>query len=100
MLAWAGAGHRAPSRARVLEVVAVVTLTAVVATVALLALRPLAATLLEPGDGRTPAAALTVSGSAVAAGACWLVLTLLVSVVGMHLAATSQSTVEVLRGED
>ena len=100
MLAWAGAGQRAPSRARFLEVAAVVALTAGVSTVALLALHPLAATLLEPGDGRTPAAALTVSGSALAAGACWLVLTLFVSVVGMHLAATSQSAVEVLRGDD
>ena len=62
MLAWAGAGRHAPGRARVLEVAVVLALSAVLASVALLALRPLAHILLEPGDGRTPAAAAPPAG--------------------------------------
>ena len=72
MLAWAGAGQRAPARARVLEVAVVLALSAVLSSVALLALRPMAHILLEPGDGRTPAAVLVVPGSALLAGAVWL----------------------------
>src|SRR6478735_2721918 len=100
MLAWAGAGLRTPARARVLEVTVVLAVSAVLASVALLALRPMAHILLEPGDGRTPAAALLLPGSALLAGAIWLLVAATAAVVGMALAARAQSTVEVLRGED
>ena len=101
MLAWTGAGLRTPARARVLEVTVVLAVSAVLASVALLALRPMAHILLEPGDGRTPAAALLLPGSALLAGAIWL----LVAAArppssAWHWPARAQSTVEVLRGED
>jgi hypothetical protein len=100
MLAWAGAGPRTPARARVLEVAVVLAVSAVLASVALLSLRPMAHILLEPGDGRTPEAVLLVPGSALIAGAAWLLVAATAAVVGMALAARAQSTVEVLRGED
>jgi hypothetical protein len=100
MLAWTGAGRDAPGRARGLEVAAVLTLSCGLAALALLALRPLAHLLLEPGDGRTPPAVLVVPGSALLAAAAWLAVAALAAVAGMVLAASSQSTVEVLRGED
>ena len=78
----------------------VLAVSAVLASVALLALRPMAHILLEPGDGRTPAAALLLPGSALLAGAIWLLVAAAAAVVGMALAARAQSTVEVLRGED
>ena len=100
MLAWAGAGLRTPARARVVEVAVVLAVSAVLASVALLSLRPMARILLEPGDGRTPEAVLLVPGSALLAGAVWLLVAATAALVGMALAARSQSTVEVLRGED
>ena len=78
----------------------VLVVSAVLASVALLSLRPMAHILLEPGDGRTPEAVLLVPGSALIAGAVWLLVAAAAAVVGMALAARAQSTVEVLRGED
>ncbi len=100
MLAWSGAGRRTPVRARVTELGVVLALSAALAAGALLALRPLAGTLLEPGDGLDPEATLVVPASALLAGGGWLVLTALVAVLGTVLAASSQPAVEVLRGED
>ena len=100
MLAWTGAGPRTTSRARVLEAAVVLALSAALAALGLLALRPMAHILLEPGDGRTPVAVLVVPGSALLAGAAWLLVTATAAIVGMALAARAQSTVEVLRGED
>ncbi len=100
MLAWTGAGRHAPGRARALEVAVGITLSCALSALALLALRPLAQLLLEPGDGRTPPAALAIPGSALLAAAAWLAAAALAAAVGMALAASSQSTVEVLRGED
>ena len=100
MLAWTGAGRHAPGRARCLEVAVVLALSCALAALALLALRPLAHLLLEPGDGRTPEAVLVIPGSAVLAAAAWLAVAALAAVAGMVVAASSQSTVEVLRGED
>jgi hypothetical protein len=100
MLAWTGAGRHAPGRARALEVAVGLTLSCALSALALLALRPLAQLLLEPGDGRTPPAALAIPGSALLAAAAWLAAAALAAAVGMALAASSQSTVEVLRGED
>ena len=100
MLAWAGAGRHAPARARALEVAVVLALTCALSALALLALRPLAHLLLEPGDGRIPQAVLTLPGSVLLAAGGWLVLAALAALAGMVLAASSQSTVEVLRGED
>ena len=45
-------------------------------------------------------AVLVIPGSALLVAAAWVVLAALVAVAGMALATTSQSTVEVLRGED
>jgi hypothetical protein len=100
MLAWAGAGRHVPGRARVVEVGVVLALSCALSALALVALRPLASILLEPGDGRTPEAVLVIPGSALLAAAGWLVLAAVAAVAGMALAASSQSTVEVLRGED
>jgi hypothetical protein len=100
MLAWTGAGRHAPARARALEVAVVLALSCALSALALLALRPLAHLLLEPGDGRTPQAVLDLPGSVLLAAGVWLVLAALAAVTGMLLAASSQSTVEVLRGED
>ncbi|MFL6154265.1 MAG: hypothetical protein ACJ72B_17960 [Ornithinibacter sp.] len=100
MLAWTGAGRHAPGRARALEIAVVLALSCALSALALLALRPLAHLLLEPGDGRTPDAVLALPGSVLLAAAGWLALAGLAAVAGMVLAASSQSTVEVLRGED
>jgi len=100
MVAWTGAGRHAPGRARGLEVAVVLALSCALSALALLALRPLAHLLLEPGDGRTPEAVLVIPGSAVLAAAGWLAVAALAAVAGMVVAASSQSTVEVLRGED
>jgi len=100
MLALAGAGRHAPGRARGLEIAVVLALSCVLSALSLLALRPLAHLLLEPGDGRVPTAELVVPGSAVLAAAVWLTVAALAAVAGMVLASSSQSTVEVLRGED
>jgi len=100
MLAWAGAGRHAPGRARAIEIGVLLALSGALAALALLALRPLASLLLEPGDGRTPEAVLVLPGSVLLAAAGWLLLAALTAVVGMLLASSAQSTVEVLRGED
>jgi hypothetical protein len=100
MLAWTGAGRHAPGRARAVEVAVVLALSSGLAALSLLALRPLAHLLLEPGDGRTPTAVLVVPGSVLLAAAGWLAVAALAALAGMLLAASSQSTVEVLRGED
>jgi hypothetical protein len=100
MLAWTGAGRHAPGRARGLEIAVVLGLTCALSALSLLALRPLAHLLLEPGDGRAPQAVLVVPGSALLAAAAWLAVAALAAVAGMVLAVSSQSTVEVLRGED
>jgi hypothetical protein len=100
MVAWTGAASRAPARARALEVAAVLVLTCVLSVAGLLALRPLASTLLEPGDGRTPPATLTVPAAAWALGLAWVAAAALATLLGMRWAATSQSAVEVLRGEE
>jgi len=100
MLAWTGAGRHAPGRARALEVAVVLGLSGALSALALLALQPLAHLLLEPGDGRTPPAALVIPGSVLLAATVWLVVAAVAAAAGMALAASSQSTVEVLRGED
>ncbi len=100
MLAWTGAGRHAPARARALEVAVVLALSCALSALALLALRPLAHLLLEPGDGRTPEAVLALPGSVLLVAAGWLAVAALAALAGMVVAASSQSTVEVLRGED
>ncbi len=100
MLAWTGAGRHAPGRARAVEVAVVLGLSGALSALGLLALRPLAHLLLEPGDGRTPPAALVIPGSVLLAATVWLAVAALAAAAGMALAASSQSTVEVLRGED
>jgi hypothetical protein len=100
MLAWTGAGRHAPGRARAVEVAVVLGLSGALSALGLLALRPLAHLLLEPGDGRTPPAALVIPGSVLIAATVWLAVAALAAAAGMALAASSQSTVEVLRGED
>jgi hypothetical protein len=100
MLARAGVGAHAPRWARALEVIVVLALTSALAAAAMLALRPLAGILLEPGDGRSPAASLAVPGAALVAGTLWLLATALVAVGGMVVATASSPAVEVLRGED
>ena len=100
MLAWTGVGRHAPARARVLELTVLLALGCALSALALLALRPLAHLLLEPGDGRAPEAVLALPGSVLLAAAGWLALAALAALAGMLIAASSQSTVEVLRGED
>jgi cytochrome c biogenesis factor len=100
MLAWTGAGRHAPARARALEIGVVLALSCALSALALLALRPLAHLLLEPGDGRAPEAVLALPGSVLLAAAGWLALAALAATAAMVVAASSQSTVEVLRGED
>jgi hypothetical protein len=100
MLAWSGAGRDSPARARVVEVGVVLVLCTVLAAASLLALRPLGRLLLEPGDGRDPAAALVLPWPALLTGVGWLALTAVVAVAGTVLAASSRPAVEVLRGED
>ena len=100
MLAWSATGRGAPARARLLEVGFVLALSAALSALALAAMRPLAAILLEPGDGRSPPASLVIPVTAAVAAATWLVLTALAALAATALATTSQPTVEVLRGED
>jgi hypothetical protein len=100
MLAWTGAGRHAPARARGLEVAVVLALSGALSVLSLLALRPLAHLLLEPGDGRTPLAVLVMPGSALLAATAWLTAAALAAAAGLAVATSSQSTVEVLRGED
>lgn len=100
MLAWTGTGSNAPAHARLLEVAVVLTLSAGLAGVAMVSLGPLASTLLEPGDDRSPPVTLLVPAVALAAAAAWLIVSAAVAALGLALAGRAQPAVEVLRGED
>lgn len=100
MLAWTGTGTNAPARARLLEVAVVLALSSGLAGAAMVSLRPLASTLLEPGDDRSPPVTLVIPGVALATAAAWLIVSAAVAALGLALAGRAQPAVEVLRGED